>query len=121
MDNYLTRIQLYIDNQVLSNNEVEAKIGVSQGLIKKNLKANSALGADKVENFLREYPDVNPDWIMCGNLPMKRADINKEELNRLKQKNDIIEEMLVKANERLAKVLMEKQDLENQLKSKKPG
>jgi hypothetical protein len=125
MDNYLKRIQEYIDSQRLNNMEVEGKLGISQGLIKKNLKSGSSLSAEKVEIFLREYPEVNPDWLMCGNPPMlrieKSAGISKEDYNKLKQKNDILEEMLVKVNERLGKELIKIQDLENQLENKKPG
>jgi hypothetical protein len=81
------------------------------------------LGGGVVENILKIYPEINPDWLMCGNPPMLRTNIGKpitnEEIQKLKGKIDILEEMLVKANEKLAKVLMEKQDLENQLKNKK--
>jgi hypothetical protein len=123
MANYLDRIQEYIDYKGLSNRAFEGSIDVSHGLIARNLKVNGDLGGGVVENILKIYPEINPDWLMCGNPPMLRTNIGKpitnEEIQKLKGKIDILEEMLVKANEKLAKVLMEKQDLENQLKNKK--
>jgi hypothetical protein len=72
MDNYLHRIQKYIDFKGISNRSFEASVGISHGLIAKNIKVGSDLGAGVVEKILNTYKDLNPEWLMTGSGKMIR-------------------------------------------------
>lgn len=98
MENYLVRIQQYIDYKGLKNNEVEAIMVVSGGLIKKNIKEGSQINGKALENFLVHYKDVSPEWIMTGRGEM----INKSGIS-IKDQERLIE--LEKENSRLEEEL----------------
>lgn len=98
MENYLVRIQQYIDYKGLKNNEVEAIMVVSGGLIKKNIKEGSQINGKALENFLVHYKDANPEWIMTGRGEMIKKSgltlIEKERLKELEIENTRLEEEL---------------------------
>jgi hypothetical protein len=66
MENYLVRIQKFIEAQGLKNTEVEGIMDVSVGVIRKNIKEGSQLNGKALENFLLHYKQANPEWIMTG-------------------------------------------------------
>jgi repressor LexA len=63
----LDRLKLYIDEKGISIAAFERSIGMSNASFGKSLKNNGAIGSDKLENILRVYPDINPEWLLTGN------------------------------------------------------
>lgn len=60
------RIKEYIDFKGISVSQFERKAGLSNGILGKAIKANGAIGSDKLEDILRTYPDINPIWLTTG-------------------------------------------------------
>lgn len=62
----LKRLKEYIDAKSLSIASFEKSIGMSNASFGKSLKNNGAIGSDKLENILKVYPDINPNWLLTG-------------------------------------------------------
>ena len=62
----LERLKQFIDLRGISVAAFERSIGMSNASFGKSLKNNGAIGSDKLENILRIYPDINPDWLLTG-------------------------------------------------------
>lgn len=60
------RIKEYIDYKAVSVSQFERKAGLSNGILGKAIKSNGAIGSDKLEDILRTYSDLNPNWLMTG-------------------------------------------------------
>lgn len=70
----LDRIKLYIDTKGISIAAFEKSVGMSNASFSKSLKNNGAIGTDKLENILRIYSDISPEWLLTG-----QGDMLKEE------------------------------------------
>ncbi len=57
----------------------EKEIGMSNGTFGSAIRRGGSISADKIEKFLRSYPDVNPEWILLENGSMLRDDATQEE------------------------------------------
>lgn len=62
----LERIKEYIDAKGIAVSAFEKSIGMSNASFGKSLKNGGAIGTDKLENILKVYPDISPDWLMTG-------------------------------------------------------
>jgi transcriptional regulator with XRE-family HTH domain len=115
MENYLQRIQQYIEYKGLSNRSFEAALGISNGLIARNIKMGSDLSAGVVEKILRTYPEINPCWLMLGELPMLRTGkgATAEELRQLEDKYDALQAELSQANKELVELYRERKSNES--------
>lgn len=60
------RLKEYIDYKGISVAAFERSIGMSNASFGKSLKNNGAIGTDKLENILSEYPDISPTWLLTG-------------------------------------------------------
>lgn len=56
-----------------SENALVAKLGWSQGSIGKAVKSGGAVNSDRLEQLLREYPKLNPEWLLTGEGTMFRS------------------------------------------------
>lgn len=66
MSNPLKRIKDYIDFKGINISAFEKSAGFSNGLFGGQLKRNRSIGIDKLENILKVYPDLNPNWVLTG-------------------------------------------------------
>ena len=62
----VNRLKEYIDFKGLTVAFFEKSIGMSNASFGKSLKNNGAIGSDKLENILRIYGDINPEWLLTG-------------------------------------------------------
>lgn len=62
----LDRIKQFIDHKGIAVSAFERSIGMSNASFGKSLKNGGAIGTDKLENFLRVYPEVSPVWLLTG-------------------------------------------------------
>ena len=69
----LQRIKEYIDLKGISISAFEKSIGMSNASFGRSLKNNGAIGTDKLENILRIYQEINPDWLLTGQGNMVRS------------------------------------------------
>lgn len=70
------RLKEYIDFKGISIAAFERSIGMSNASFGKSLKNNGAIGTDKLENILFEYPDISPIWLLTGEGEMIKSDNN---------------------------------------------
>ncbi|EKB60958.1 helix-turn-helix domain-containing protein [Bergeyella zoohelcum] len=64
--NLSDRIRQIIDYKGISINKFSLQIGVSNSYFNKILRDNNSVGSDKIEKILREYPEINPEWLILG-------------------------------------------------------
>lgn len=64
--NTLVRIKEFIDFIDVSVAFFEKSVGMSNGSFASQLKNNKTIGVDKIENILRVYPQINPEWLLTG-------------------------------------------------------
>jgi repressor LexA len=62
----LERIKQYLDYKNISISAFEKSIGMSNASFRKSLNNKGAIGSDKLENILRTYSDLSPDWLFSG-------------------------------------------------------
>lgn len=62
----LERLKQYIDYKGISVSAFERSIGMANASFGKSLKTHGTIGANKIEVILREYPDLNPLWLVSG-------------------------------------------------------
>ena len=78
MKNTIQRIKQYIDFKGLTVSSFEKSTGMSNGSFSSQLKNNKTIGVDKLENILRTYPELNPEWLLTGKGSMLLTSIEKE-------------------------------------------
>lgn len=71
-ENTIQRIKKYIDAKGIKVSVLEREVGMSNGSFASQLKNNKTIGVDKLENILKKYKDVNPEWLLTGNGSMLR-------------------------------------------------
>lgn len=70
----LERIRVFIDKQGLTVAAFERSIGMSNASFAKSLKKGGAIGTDKLENILKTYPQLSPEWLLTGRGEMLKSD-----------------------------------------------
>jgi hypothetical protein len=73
MENALHRIKKYIDYKEISVRAFEQRVGMSNGSFASQLKNGRTIGVDRLENILREYPELNAAWILTGEGEMLKS------------------------------------------------
>lgn len=66
------RIKQIIDYKKLTINKFSDSVGASNSYFNKLIKNHTTIGSDKIENILRTYSEINPDWLITGNGNMLR-------------------------------------------------
>lgn len=115
MSDTLFRIKQYIDYKGLSLRAFEASIGISNGAFTSQLKPGKTIGVDRLENILRIYEDLNPDWALTGKGTMLRSESASKETsdvseNASKSNQKALErlEELYEVNKKYTQLLEEK-------------
>lgn len=74
----LTRIKQFIDNKKIAVSAFERSIGMANASFGKSLKNGGTIGADKLENILRVYPEVSAEWLLRGEGEMIKQNVRSE-------------------------------------------
>ena len=75
----LDRLKVFIDMKGIPVATFEKSIGMSNASFGKQLKKKGAIGSDKLENILRIYSDLSPQWLMTGEGEMLKSDEDRSE------------------------------------------
>jgi len=115
MKNVLQRIKQYIDFKKLTIRTFEKTTGMSNGSFSSQLKNNKTIGVDKLENILRTYPEINPQWLLTGkgnminslfpnekNTPKATTLVQERESEPIIMSDDEKLSTLIKANQTLS-------------------
>ena len=62
----LDRIKQFIDSEGIAISAFEKSIGMSNASFGKSLRSGGAIGTDKLENILKTYPALSPNWLLTG-------------------------------------------------------
>ena len=62
----IQRIKEFIDTISLNVSSFEKKVSMSNGSFASQLKKNKSIGIDKLENILKEFPQINANWLLTG-------------------------------------------------------
>ena len=68
----LLRIKEFIDAEGISVRAFEMQVGMSNGSFGSQLKRNASIGVDRLENILRFFPQLSPEWVLTGSGSMLR-------------------------------------------------
>lgn len=77
-----SRIVEYLTLLGISHREFNRRTGFSNGLLGHAVKDGRALGSDKLERVLREFPDLDPEWLLMGEGPMQRIEDSAQKQSR---------------------------------------
>lgn len=66
MNSFIDRLQYYMQEKGINNNQMTVAAGLSVGLIGRAIKAKSGLNSESIEKILYAYPDLNPNWLLIG-------------------------------------------------------
>ena len=64
--NFIERLQYYMQEKGINDNQMTVNAGLSVGLIGKAKGSNKGMNAINIEKILLAYPDLNPDWLLTG-------------------------------------------------------
>lgn len=72
MSNVKERLLKFIQSISITTAEFERRIGVSGGYVS---NISKSIQPDKLEKISKEFPELNINWLLLGNGPMKRGNI----------------------------------------------
>ena len=110
----LIRLKEYIDYKELSLRAFEASIGFSNGALTSQLKPGKTIGVDKLENILRVYEELSPDWLLTGKGTMLRNE-QRESEEKLNEIYEYLKRHTLQLEEKLDDTQKELQELEDEL------
>ncbi len=110
----LIRLKEYIDYKELSLRAFEASIGFSNGALTSQLKPGKTIGVDKLENILRVYEELSPDWLLTGKGAMLRNEQSESE-EKLNEIYEYLKRHTLQLEEKLDDTQKELQELEDEL------
>ena len=110
----LIRLKEYIDYKELSLRAFEASIGFSNGALTSQLKPGKTIGVDKLENILRVYEELSPDWLLTGKGTMLRNEQSESE-QKLNEIYEHLKRHTLQLEEKLDDTQKELQELEDEL------
>lgn len=83
------RIKQFIDSKDIKVSAFERNIGMSNGSFNNTFKKGGTIGADKLEIILKNYTDLNPNWLLTGTGEMFLKE-SKPISSELKNINEIL-------------------------------
>ena len=83
MSTIIDRLQYYMLQKGINNNQLTVAANLSVGLIGRAIKNRSGLNSDSIEKILYSYPDLNPDWLLTGRGEMLNLQFNNKENGNL--------------------------------------
>lgn len=82
----LDRIKQFIDYKGIAISAFEKSIGMSNASLGKSLKTGGTIGADKLGNILKTYPEINLHWLVTGEGEM----LNSSEPNLVAESKPVL-------------------------------
>lgn len=64
--NFIERLQYFMKETGINDNQITMDAGLSIGLIGKAKKSGKAMNSINIEKILLAYPDLNPNWLLTG-------------------------------------------------------
>lgn len=65
-NSFIERLQYYMQEKGINDNQMTVNAGLSVGLIGKAKGSNKGMNAANIEKILLAYPDLNSDWLLTG-------------------------------------------------------
>ena len=111
----IDRLMQFIKQAGLSARQFDISIGASNGYTLRMSKNRASIGSDVIETILKTYPDLNVVWLLTGEGPMLKSQMEEEILDfenlppsKQKEIERIIEEKIrEKQREELKEILKE--------------
>lgn len=66
MEKLIERLDAFMRNEGINDNQMTVNAGLPVGLIGKSRKKGSGMAATSIEKILRAYPDLSADWLLTG-------------------------------------------------------
>ena len=77
----IDRLMQFIKYSGLSARQFDLSIGASNGYTLRMSKNRASIGSDVIENILKTYPDLNVAWLLTGEGPMLKSQMEEEILD----------------------------------------
>jgi len=84
----IDRLLIYLELNKIKPTRYEKLVGLSNGYIGKQIKNNSDIGSEILDKILKYSNEINPSWLVFGELPMLKQ--KKEEKESISIKNNKI-------------------------------
>ena len=73
MEKFIERLQYYMSQKGINDNQMTIAAGLSVGLLGKAKNGGKGLSSSSIEKILLAYDDINPDWLLTGRGPMLKT------------------------------------------------
>lgn len=94
MEKAIQKFVKYLKAKKIPLSKADIELGVGNGYIGKQLKANGSMNSDVLELILKKYYDLNPIWLLTDKLDEEMLlDDAKATDNMANQSNKIVIEM----------------------------
>lgn len=80
--NFIERLQYFMENKGINDNQMTVAAGLSVGLLGKLKKNGKGMSSVNIEKILSSYPELNAEWLLTG-----KGDMIKESQS-IKQSED---------------------------------
>lgn len=80
--NFIERLQYFMENKGINDNQMTVAAGLSVGLLGKLKKNGKGMSSVNIEKILSSYPELNAEWLLTG-----KGDMIKEN-NSIKLSED---------------------------------
>lgn len=74
--NFIERLQYFMENKGINDNQMTVAAGLSVGLLGKLKKNGKGMSSVNIEKILSSYPELNAEWLLTG-----KGDMIKESHN----------------------------------------
>lgn len=66
MEKFIERLDAFMQEEGINDNQMTTNAGLSNGLIGKCRKNGSGINSDNIEKILNAYPTLSADWLITG-------------------------------------------------------
>ena len=74
-NNFIERLQYYMDERGINDNQMTIAAGLSVGLLGKLKKNGKGMSSVNIEKILSTYPDLSAEWLLTGKGEMEKGDV----------------------------------------------
>lgn len=71
---FIERLQYYMNDKGINDNQMTVKAGLSVGLLGKAKSTGKGMSSMNIEKILLAYPDLSPRWLLTGEGSMLCSD-----------------------------------------------
>ena len=80
MSNFIERLQYFMAEKGINDNQMTIAAGLSIGLLGKAKLAGKGMSSNNIEKILLAYPDLSSDWLMTGRGEMLTSSIQSTDI-----------------------------------------